>query len=315
MRKDIVIAIAGIAVVAAICFGLALMKPGFKPFSSIHSATLPKAESGPDHVIMHINGEAITEGEYQAAYAQLPEEAQRQFATDAGKQAFAEQIVRLKILEQEGQKLGVEKDPRVAGQLAADRANIIAAAAAQKIVPTPTNEAVQKFYNDNKKNFESTELSHILIAYQGGAVPARSGQPPNREEAMKRAQAISQQLKKGADFAKMATQFSDDASSAERGGLLGPFSPGMLPPELEGPVTKLQPGEISDPVPSRFGIHIFKVGQHTAQPLEQIRQALTQRVQQKATLDKVEQMRKTAKVEFDPKFFPQANAKPPVKMP
>lgn len=315
MRKDIVIAIAGIAVVAAICFGLALMKPGFKPFSSIHSATLPKAETGPDHVIMHVNGEAITEGEYQAAFAQLPEDAQRQFATDAGKQAFAEQIVRLKILEQEGQKLNVEKDPQVAGQLAADRANIIAAAAARKIVPTPTNEAVQKFYDDNKKNFESTELSHILLAYQGGAVPARNGQAPNREEAMKRAQAISQQLKKGADFGKMAQQFSDDASSAERGGVLGPFSPGMLPPELEGPVTKLQPGEISDPVPSRFGIHIFKVGQHAAQPLEQIRQALTQRVQQKATLDKVEQMRKTAKVEFDPKFFPQANAKPAVKLP
>ena len=34
LRKDIVIAIAGIVIVAAICFGLALMKPDFKPFSS-----------------------------------------------------------------------------------------------------------------------------------------------------------------------------------------------------------------------------------------------------------------------------------------
>jgi parvulin-like peptidyl-prolyl isomerase len=136
---------------------------------------------------------------------------------------------------------------------------------------------------------------------------------------MKRAQAISQQLKKGADFAKMAQQFSDDASSAERGGVLGPFSPGMLPPELDAQVSKLQPGQTSDPIPSRYGIHIFKVGAHTAQPLEQVRQAISQRVQQKATMEKVEAMRKTAKVEFDPKFFPEANkpatVPPPVKTP
>jgi parvulin-like peptidyl-prolyl isomerase len=114
----------------------------------------------------------------------------------------------------------------------------------------------------------------------------------------------------------MAQQFSDDASSAERGGVLGPFSPGMLPPELEAQVTKLQPGQTSDPVPSRYGIHIFRVGSHTAQPLDQVRQAISQRVQQKATLDKVEAMRKTAKVEFDPKFFPEANKPPvPVKTP
>lgn len=317
MRKDIVIAIAGIVIVAAICFGLALMKPDFKPFSSHSAATTPVATSsaGPGHVILHVNGEAVTEGEFQASYSQLPEEVQRQFASEAGKQAFAEQIVRLKLLEQEGHKLGVEKDPRVAGQLAADQTSIMASATAQKMGTPPTNEAVVKFYNDNKKNFEATELSHILVAYQGGAVPARSGNAPGREEAMKKAQMIAQQLKGGADFGKLARQYSDDASSAERGGVLGPFSPGMLPPELEARVSQLQPGQTSDPIPSRFGIHIFKVGAHTAQPLEQVRPGITQRMQQKATLDKVELMRKSAKVEFDPKFFPEANAKPPVPPP
>src|SRR5258706_7744007 len=314
LRKDIVIAIAGIVIVAAICFGLAIMKPDFKPFSS-HSAATSTADAGADHAILHVNGEAITEAEFQAAYVQLPDDVKQQFASEAGKQAFAEQMVRLKILEQEGRKLGVEKDPKVAAQIAADHTNIVAAATAQKLVPPPTNEAVLKFYNENQKNFEATELSHILIAYQGGGVPARSGNAPSRQDAMKKAQSISQQLKSGAHFAKLAQQYSDDAGSAERGAVLGPVSPGMLPPELEAQVTQLQPGQASAPIPSRFGIHIFKVGAHTARPLEQVRQGISQRVQQKATLDKGEQMRKTAKVEFDPKFFPEANAKPPVKSP
>lgn len=318
MRKDIVIAIAGIAVVAAICFGLAIWKPEWKPFSSTPAtATAAQASTtaGPGHVIMHINGEGVTEGEFQAAFTQLPEDMQRQFSSEAGKQAFAEQVVRLKLLEQEGRKLGVEKDARVAGQLAADHTNVVAAATAQKLVPPPTNEAVQKFYNENKKNFEATELSHILVAYEGGAVPARSGKPLSQEGALKKAQAIGQQLKQGADFAKLAREVSDDASSASRGGLLGPFSPGMLPPELESHVLQLQPGQISAPVPSRFGVHIFKAGAHTSQPFEQVQQGISRRVQQQNTLEKVEQMRKSAKVEFDAKYFPEANAKPLAKKP
>ncbi|MEA2165406.1 MAG: foldase protein PrsA [Thermoanaerobaculia bacterium] len=310
MRKDIAIAITGIAIVAAICFGLAYFKPDFKPFSAFRSSASTET-SGSNHVVMKINDEPVTEAEYQAAFSQLPEEMQRQFASEGGKQAFAEQMVRLKILEQEGRKLGVEKDPKVAGQLAADRTNIIAAATAQKLVPTPTPAAIQKFYDDNKKNFEAMELSHILIAYQGGGVPPRQGNPPSQQDAMKKAVAIEQQLKQGADFAQLAKQVSDDASSAANGGVLGPFSPGMLPPEIESHITQLQPGQVSDPVPSRYGIHIFKAGAHTSQPLEQVRQGISRRVQQQSTLDRVELMRKAAKVDFDPKFFPESQKPQP----
>jgi peptidyl-prolyl cis-trans isomerase C len=310
LRKDIVIAVAGIAIVAAICFGLAVWKSDMKPFSSLRSGagatSATSSTSGPDHVIMHVNGEPVTESEFAAAYSQLPQEMQQQFASEAGKQAFAEQIVRLKILEQEGRKMGVEKDPKVAGQLAADHLNIIAAATAQKLLPPPTNDAIQKFYEQNKKNFEATELSHILIAYEGGSVPARNGKPLGQRDALKKAQSIAQQAKGGADFAKLARDYSDDAGSAQNGGVLGPFTPGTLPPEIESHVVQLQPGQVSDPVPSRFGVHIFKAGAHTSQPLEQLRPSISRRVQQQATVEKVEQMRKTAKVDFDPKFFPEA---------
>jgi parvulin-like peptidyl-prolyl isomerase len=264
---------------------------------------------------MRVNGDPVTESEFAAAFSQLPQEMQQQFASEAGKQAFAEQMVRLKILEQEGNKMGVEKDPKVAGQLAADHLNIIAAATAQKLTPPPTNDAIQKFYDQNKKNFEATELSHILVAYQGGSVPARDGKPLGQRDALKKAQSIAQQAKNGADFAKLARENSDDTGSAQNGGVLGPFTPGTLPPEIESHVVQLQPGQVSDPVPSRFGIHIFKAGAHTSQPLEALRPGISRRVQQQATLEKVEQMRKSAKVDFDPKFFPEAAKTPAAPAP
>jgi hypothetical protein len=314
VKKDLLIALGASVITAGICFGLARMKPDFgRPASVMASA--PAAAGKADRVVMHVNGEPVTETEFQVAFAQMPEDVQRQFASEQGKQAFAEQVVRLKLLEQEGRKLGVERDPRVVAQLAADRMNIVAAAAAQKLVATPSPAAVQKFYSENQKRFETMELSHILVAYQGGGVPARAGTAPSQAEAMQKAAALRQQIDKGADFAQLAAKYSDDMSSAEHGGQLGPFGPGMLPPEIESRVFALQPGQVTPPIPSRFGIHIFKAGKRTAQPLEQVREGIARRVQQQNTLDRVEALRKTAKVDFDPKFFPNLQPKAPPKQP
>ena len=309
VKRDVLFAIVIVAVVGAICFGLASAKPDFLP-------TKPKpfvAELGKqntDKIVMRVNGDPITENEFGAAFSQLPEEMQRQFASVQGKEAFAEQLIRLKLLEQEGHRMGVERDPRVAGALAADRTNIIASAAAQKLVAPPTQDAVTRFYAQNQGKFNALNLSHILLAYKGGSIPPKSGGvAPSEQEAVNRALVIYQKLKAGADFKALARQLSDEPGSAAKGGDLGPFSQGMLPPEIEGQVFRLKPGEISGPIPSAFGVHIFKVNGTAPVPFDRVRNVIARRVQQQNTLDRVELLRKSAKVEFDPITFPE-KAKP-----
>jgi parvulin-like peptidyl-prolyl isomerase len=102
-------------------------------------------------------------------------------------------------------------------------------------------------------------------------------------------------------------------ATAERGGELGTFGRGTLPPELEQRVFTLKEGEISDPMPSRFGVHIFRVGKRGTQAIEQVRPAIARRVQQQNTLDRIEVLRKQAKVDFDPKFFPDKAPRPTKK--
>ena len=312
VKRDVLGALIAVAVVGAICYGLATAKPDFLP-------TKPKpfvaglGKQNTDKVVMRVNGDPITETEFAASFSQLPEEMQRQFASVQGKEAFAEQLIRLKILEQEGHRMGVEHDPRVAGALAADRTNIIASAAAQKLVPVPTEDAVIRFYAQNQGRFNALNLSHILIAYQGGSIPPKKGGPaPSEQEAVNRALQVYQKLRGGADFKALARQVSDETASAAKGGDLGPFSQGMLPPDIEGQVFRLHPGEISGPIPSSFGIHIFKVNGTAPVPLDRVRNVISRRVQQQNTLDRVELLRKTAKVEFDPTTFP-GKAKPVVR--
>jgi hypothetical protein len=241
---------------------------------------------------------------------------QQQFANEPGKMAFAEQLVRMKLLEQEGNRLGVEQDPKVAGVLAAQRTDVMADATAEKLVAQPTEEAVRKFYAENKDKFETIDLSHILIAYAGGTVPPRGGgSAPSQSDAMRKAFAAYGELKNGADFAATARKYSDDVASLRQGGKLGPVARGMLPQELDARVFPLPAGQFSGPIPSRLGIHIFRVNSRSTRPLEQVRAVVVQRVRQQNMFDRVEILRRNAKIDFDEKFFPEARKWPGAKKP
>jgi len=303
--KDLLIALIVIALVAVICYGLAVSRPPFQPTPSHPFTSSDVGPSLSGHVVMRVNGEPVTDVEFDAAFRQMPDEMRQQFASEPGKMAFAEQIIRLKLLEQEARKLGLANEPKVAGLLSVERMNVLAAAAAEKLMENPSDEAVRSFYAKNKNQFESVDLSHIVIAYAGSMVaPRNGGKPLSEEEALNKAMLIDQQLKHGADFATLARKVSDDKGTADRGGALGPFSPGMLPPEIESKVLALKVGEISEPLTTRYGIHIFKVTARTSAPMEQVRAGISQQIRQEGIFNQVQAMRRAAKVEFDPKFFP-----------
>ncbi len=73
-----------------------------------------------------------------------------------------------------------------------------------------------------------------------------------------KAESVLQQLRNGGDFKALARQYSD-GPSAETGGLLGTFKPGELLPGFEEAAAQLQPGQISEVVRTRIGLHIIRL--------------------------------------------------------
>jgi len=71
-----------------------------------------------------------------------------------------------------------------------------------------------------------------------------------------------------ADFAQLAREHSQDASAAN-GGDLGWASPGLFVPEFEEAMNSLAPGKISDPVVSRFGVHLIQLVERRQATLSQ----------------------------------------------
>ncbi|HME81871.1 MAG TPA: peptidylprolyl isomerase [Candidatus Eremiobacteraceae bacterium] len=73
------------------------------------------------------------------------------------------------------------------------------------------------------------------------------------------AEMIEAQLKKGADFATLAKQYSIDPGTKDKGGDLGWFGPGQMVPAFQNAAFALKPGQISAPVQTPFGWHVIQV--------------------------------------------------------
>jgi parvulin-like peptidyl-prolyl isomerase len=105
---------------------------------------------------------------------------------------------------------------------------------------------------------ETATASHILIRYAGAM---RSGPEVTRskEDAKKLADSVDKKAKaKGADFAALANEFTEDPSGKSTGGKLGTFPRGRMVPEFDKPVFALPPGGVSDVVETAYGFHIIK---------------------------------------------------------
>ncbi|RZI93759.1 MAG: molecular chaperone SurA [Variovorax sp.] len=95
-----------------------------------------------------------------------------------------------------------------------------------------------------------TQARHILLRND----PKRS-----TADAIAQLAEYKKRLQSGtADFAGLARDNSQDAS-AKDGGDLGWTNPGQFVPEFEEAMNRLKPNEVSDPVVSRFGVHLIQV--------------------------------------------------------
>ena len=106
-----------------------------------------------------------------------------------------------------------------------------------------------------------------------------------------------------ADFATLARESSEDGSAKE-GGDLGWANPGMFVPEFEKVMNSLAPNQISDPLVSRFGVHLLQVLERRETQLtqreqrEMARNALREKKQEEAYTAWAQEIRGRAYVEY-----------------
>jgi len=114
---------------------------------------------------------------------------------------------------------------------------------------------LQSYYNAHRDQYRTPErikARDILVTILNKA----PGEGPKLKA---KAEDILKQLKGGADFGKLAEQFSDDKTNSAKGGDLGWVARGQMVPEVEKASFALKPGQFTDVIATNYGYQIIQV--------------------------------------------------------
>ncbi len=115
-----------------------------------------------------------------------------------------------------------------------------------------SHQDARKYFQAHQQEFSSpggVHLAEILIS--------SDKHKPNELE--KRAKDALAEIKAGQKWETMVKKYSDDPDSAKEGGDVGTFKDGTLNPTIASATAKLDIGETSELVQTKFGYQIFKV--------------------------------------------------------
>jgi peptidyl-prolyl cis-trans isomerase C len=250
----------------------------------------PAAQVSTDDVLFELN---------QARIA--PAERTRILGDENTLRSVIDTIYLRRALAARALKEGLDKDPAIAYRLNTVRDGSLAdavlmhlnAETAAALSPQVLEQQALDQFKAEPERFSTPELthaSHILIAGSDAAAHAK-------------AEDLLKQLKAGAKFEDLARANSADPGSAGKGGDLGFFPAGRMVPQFDEALAKLKnPGDLSDVVQTRFGLHIIRLDERKPaeyktfdQVKEQLEQDLSNKAQAKARQDAVEALRAQGK--------------------
>lgn len=166
-----------------------------------------------------------------------------------------------------------------------------------------TDQATREFYDKNKAKIQAPErvrVRHILIRFD-----PQKGSPADKEKAREKTTNLLKRAQEGEDFAKLASEYSEDPGSKARGGELDWVVQGQMVPTFEQAAFALKkPNELSPVVESQFGFHIIQLLERQGAgtlPYEQVKgrigQLLQQQQAQQQLATRIRELRSKAKVE------------------
>jgi len=163
----------------------------------------------------------------------------------------------------------------------------------------PTEADIESYYNAHQIDFEQVKARHIVIS---DATALASQSKRTAVEARTRAESIASQLKRGADFAKLAATDSDDAYTKDQGGDLGYVSHHQMEPAVDAALWSLKPGQVSAPIDGRFGFEIVKVEDQRTRSLKEVRETIVGTLKAAALERKQQEIIAAAHISMEPAY-------------
>ncbi|WP_285415390.1 peptidylprolyl isomerase [Pseudomonas sp. efr-133-TYG-5] len=276
MKKPAIVISA--AAVALLVVAVALVvRPGSDPVAAQQPAPVVAASSGP--AVARLGNQQVSPEELQALLATVAPATGEQLR---GNREALERWLRTRLAEkavlEQADAQGWAQRPEVVRQTRAATEQIVfrdyLRSVSQVPADYPSAAELQQAYDAGKANWQTPAL------YRVSQIFLAASDAPSLEAARKQAIELSKKAQAApGEFAALASQYSQDRVTAERGGDSGLQPLQQWVPEVRGAVAKLKVGAVSEPVQSAAGFHVIKLTEQ--QPartatLDELRDQLTQ---------------------------------------
>ena len=254
----------------------------------------PKAD--PEKVLAKVADREIREKDIDQVIRMMGPQGAMMYDNPQGRRAVLDELVSMHLFALRGAEEKLDQTPEFKTAVETFRNQSLARAAIDASLKdvTVSDEEAKKFYDEHPDQFtqpERVHVRHVLISDDVTSADAIAK--------------IQADLKAGVSFDEVAKSRSLCPSAAQ-GGDLGEVSKGQMVPEFEAAAFALKnPGDLSEPVKTRFGWHIIRLEGRTPSSLEpfdnvkpQLLQYLTNEKKNEAFKNAVEGLKKTYKVEI-----------------
>ncbi len=241
----------------------------------------PLSQAANAKVLAIVNGNNITQQEYDAFIQEHPQGAQ------ITKEQALNELISRELVYQDAMKNGLDKDKELLAKLEAIRQNLILGTALERAMSKPEvkDSELKKMYQERLSEFDVQEYKarHILLA--------------SKDEAEK----VITELDMGGNFAELAKKKST-GPTGKKGGDLGWFAPQQMVPEFSQAVAQLKKGKYTkNPVQTQFGWHVIKLEdtrKATPPTFDEVKPQLKKIAEQRRASKYMESLKSKAKIEI-----------------
>jgi peptidyl-prolyl cis-trans isomerase C len=268
----------------------------------------------PDNAVVAVfeDGVKMTMGDFRAMVAAQPPETQQLAKMNA--KAFIQWWAGLRKLTRMAEEEKLDQKPDVKAQLDYAHTAILAQTKLNAVLNgiMPSGDEIAKYYDSHKERYLQVKVKAIYIAY-GDAVP--SGKKAMTEsQAKAKAESLLAQIRKGADFVKLAKENSDDETSRDKDADFATFKPkDNIPDAIRTAVLSLKQGDVTEPVQQANGYYLLKASEVSFTPLDQVRGELLTEIRQQQHSSWLKNHTDSLKVEYPNSAFPPDGPAPAAK--
>jgi peptidyl-prolyl cis-trans isomerase SurA len=240
------------ASILALTLTCSLLQAQTKTVKAVKPAVAPAKPVAPvitpapifDPALLLISDETVPRSEFERVFKKNNRDS---VYTEASVRDYLELYINYKLKVKEAEALKLDTSEAFKTELSGYRKQLAQPYLTDKEV---SEQLIREAYDRLSKD---VRVSHVLLKLSADALPKDTLAYYNRM--LK----IRDMILKGADFAKVARDSSEDPSAKENNGDLGYFTGMQMVYPFETAAYTTKPGQISMPVRTRFGYHILKI--------------------------------------------------------